>query len=65
MLRMYASSIFWTATALLVSLSVATQPFDKWSHGRIQLRDVSIHFRCSESGKTLLLVHGFPEHSPT
>ncbi|KAM0716272.1 hypothetical protein Q7P37_007717 [Cladosporium fusiforme] len=50
----------------LTSLSFALQPFHEWSHGRIQLQDVSIHFRYSASGKpALLLVHGFPEHSPT
>lgn len=48
------------------SLVVALQPFDEWNHGRIQLKDVSIHFRYSAAGKPpLLLVHGFPEHSPT
>lgn len=52
--------------AALCSLSSALQPFDEWAHGRIQLRDVSIHFRYSASGKPpLLLVHGFPEHSLT
>lgn len=52
--------------AVLYSLATALQPFDQWSHGRIQLQDVSIHFRYSASGKPpLLLIHGFPEHSPT
>lgn len=50
----------------LYSLATALQPFDEWSHGRIQLKDVSIHFRYSASGKPpLLLVHGFPQHSLT
>lgn len=50
----------------LCSLANALQPFDEWNHGRIQLQDVSIHFRYSASGKPpLLLIHGFPEHSPT
>ena len=63
---MYASLVSWIATALLVSFSSALQPFDGWNHGRIQLKDVSIHFRYSASGKPpLLLIHGFPEHSPT
>ena len=63
---MYASLVFWTSAALLVSLSFATQPFHEWHHGRIQLKDVSIHFRYSVSGKPpLLLIHGFQEHSPT
>jgi len=47
-------------------LASALQTFDSWGHERIQLSDVSIHFRYSESGKPpLLLVHGFPEHSRT
>jgi pimeloyl-ACP methyl ester carboxylesterase len=63
---MHTSLVFWTSGALLVSLSLATQPFHEWNHGRIQLKDVSIHFRYSASGKPpLLLIHGFPEHSPT
>src|ERR1700761_1264484 len=42
------------------------QPFDQWAHGRIQLDDVSIHFRYSQGGKPpLLLVHGSPQHSRT
>jgi pimeloyl-ACP methyl ester carboxylesterase len=50
----------------LCFLASALQPFDEWSHGRIQLQDVSIYFRYSASGKPpLLLIHGFPEHSPT
>lgn len=56
------------ALALLTfsAVAAALQPFDEWSHERIQLQDVSIHFRYSASGKPpLLLVHGFPEHSPT
>ena len=45
---------------------IALQPFDTWQHERIQLADVSIHFRYSEGGKPpLLLIHGFPQHSPT
>jgi pimeloyl-ACP methyl ester carboxylesterase len=63
---MYASLVLWTFATLLVSLSFATQPFHGWNHGRIQLKDVSIHFRYSASGKPpLLLIHGYPEHSPT
>lgn len=58
------SSCFLLST--LCSLATALQPFNEWSHGRIQLQDVSIHFRYSVSGKPpLLLIHGFPEHSPT
>ncbi|KAF2117013.1 putative hydrolase [Lophiotrema nucula] len=39
--------------------------FDDWYHQRIQLDDVSIHFRYYGSGPPVLLVHGFPEHSLT
>ncbi|KAK4629204.1 Soluble epoxide hydrolase [Fulvia fulva] len=59
-------------TSLLVLLStvvcqaLALVPFDTWSHARIQLQDTSIYFRYSPSGKPpLLLIHGFPQHSPT
>ena len=63
---MYTSLVFWISAALFISPSFATQPFHEWNHGRIQLKDVSIHFRYSASGKPpLLLIHGFPEHSPT
>jgi pimeloyl-ACP methyl ester carboxylesterase len=54
------------ALLLLAHASYGLQPFSQWGHERIQLTDVSIHFRYSASGKPpLLLVHGFPEHSPT
>jgi pimeloyl-ACP methyl ester carboxylesterase len=47
-------------------LAAALQPFSEWGHERIQLEDVSIHFRYSASGKPpLLLVHGSPQHSRT
>ena len=63
---MYLSLISYCLLPALCSLATALQPFNEWSHGRIQLQDVSIHFRYSASGKPpLLLVHGFPEHSPT
>ncbi|KAJ4364541.1 hypothetical protein N0V83_009137 [Neocucurbitaria cava] len=39
--------------------------FDDWEHERIQLEDVSIHFRYHGQGPPLLLVHGFPQHSLT
>lgn len=55
-----------SALLSLSSLATALQPFHEWAHGRIQLAQVSIHFRYSASGKPpLLLIHGFPEHSPT
>lgn len=63
---MYLPLISHFLLPALCSLATALQPFDEWSHGRIQLQDVSIHFRYSASGKPpLLLIHGFPEHSPT
>ena len=44
----------------------ALQPWETWGHERIQLEDVSIHFRYSASGKQALpLAHGSPEHSLT
>ncbi|KAK5725936.1 hypothetical protein LTR15_004126 [Elasticomyces elasticus] len=50
--------------AFIPAVAFALQPFSTWEHERIQLPDVSIHFRYSASGKPpLLLVHGFPEHS--
>lgn len=39
--------------------------FDDWSHQRIALEDVSIHFRYAGSGPPLLLVHGNPQFSLT
>ncbi|KAF2259501.1 putative hydrolase [Lojkania enalia] len=39
--------------------------FDDWHHQRIQLEDVSIHFRYFGSGPPVLLVHGFPQDSLT
>ena len=39
--------------------------FDEWEHERIQLDDVSIHFRYHGEGAPILLVHGFPQHSLT
>lgn len=52
--------------AILLAKAACLQSFSDWKHGRIQLEDVSIHFRYSDSGKPpILLVHGFPEHSPT
>lgn len=63
---MYLPLISQILVLALGSLAIALQPFDEWSHGRIQLKDVSIHFRYSDSGKPpLLLVHGFPQHSLT
>jgi pimeloyl-ACP methyl ester carboxylesterase len=43
----------------------ALSNFDDWHHERIQLDDVSIHFRHYGTGPPILLVHGFPQHSLT
>ncbi|KAF5122642.1 Soluble epoxide hydrolase [Metarhizium anisopliae] len=52
-------------TFVTASANGAPQPFDSWSHGRVQLDDVSIHFRYAGSGPPMLLVHGNPQHSYT
>lgn len=63
---MHLSLISQFLALALYSVASALQPFDEWSHGRIQLKGVSIHFRYSASGKPpLLLIHGFPQHSLT
>lgn len=49
--------------ALLPLVSADTAPFNEWAHGRVQLSNVSIHFRYAGSGPPLLLVHGNPQHS--
>lgn len=50
----------------VVTSTSALQPFHTWGHERIQLEDVSIHFRYSAGGKPpVLLIHGSPEHSRT
>ncbi|KAF2035050.1 putative hydrolase [Setomelanomma holmii] len=54
------------STALLICHSFAElSNFDDWAHERLQLDDVSIHFRYHGSGPPILLVHGFPQHSLT
>ncbi|KAH7311282.1 Alpha/Beta hydrolase protein [Stachybotrys elegans] len=53
------------ATLAAVSTSAASSPFGSWSHGRVALEDVSIHFRYAGSGPPILLVHGNPQHSLT
>lgn len=60
-LKSLIASIFLLLTTTLAALS----NFDDWPHQRIQLEDVSIHFRYYGSGPPLLLVHGFPQHSLT
>ncbi|PON22369.1 hypothetical protein TGAM01_v208852 [Trichoderma gamsii] len=51
--------------ASLPFVSADTAPFTDWDHGRVQLSNVSIHFRYAGSGPPLLLVHGNPQHSYT
>jgi pimeloyl-ACP methyl ester carboxylesterase len=55
-------------TTLLTLLPTALgqlSNFDDWAHERVQLSDISIHFRYHGTGPPILLVHGFPEHSLT
>ncbi|KAH7085983.1 Alpha/Beta hydrolase protein [Paraphoma chrysanthemicola] len=56
---------FATSLALYRSSLAQLTSFDDWEHERIQLDDVSIHFRYHGSGPPILLVHGFPQHSLT
>ncbi|KAI1877022.1 uncharacterized protein JN550_001094 [Neoarthrinium moseri] len=49
----------------LVTLAASLTSWDDWSHGRVALQDVSIHFRYAGSGPPLLLVHGNPQFSLT
>ncbi|OCL03335.1 alpha/beta-hydrolase [Glonium stellatum] len=54
------------AIFFFVSCSKGTlAPFDNWAHQRVQLKDVSIHFRYAGTGPPILLVHGNPQHSLT
>ncbi|KEY66630.1 hypothetical protein S7711_01925 [Stachybotrys chartarum IBT 7711] len=59
---MRLSALLATAVS---AVSAALVPWDSWEHGRVALRDVSIHFRYAGSGPPLLLVHGNPQHSLT
>jgi hypothetical protein len=56
-------SVFILAFSQLVLAQLSN--FDDWEHERIQLDDVSIHFRYHGTGPPVLLVHGFPQHSLT
>ncbi|KAL6900085.1 putative hydrolase [Trichoderma evansii] len=49
--------------ALLPLVSADSVPFTDWDHGRVQLSNVSIHFRYAGSEPPLLLLHGSPQHS--
>lgn len=60
------TSLTFACFSLAARSALALQPFETWGHERIQLEDVSIHFRYSQGGKPpVLLVHGSPEHSWT
>lgn len=59
-------SIISICTFALSQLGLAQwSNFDDWEYERIQLDDVSIHFRYHGEGPPVLLVHGFPQHSLT
>lgn len=62
---MSLAHIFASLFLFLSSTLAALSNFDDWPHQRIQLEDVSIHFRYYGSGPPILLVHGFPQHSLT
>lgn len=53
------------AIALLAGAATAASvpAWEDWAHGRVQLKNVSMHFRYAGSGPPLLLVHGNPQHS--
>lgn len=53
------------AVALLTGVATAASvpAWEDWAHGRVQLKNVSMHFRYAGSGPPLLLVHGNPQHS--
>lgn len=61
----FLTSIVVTCLLLLTGTEAALSNFDDWPHQRIQLENVSIHFRYYGSGPPILLVHGFPQHSLT
>ncbi|KAH8198133.1 hypothetical protein TruAng_007710 [Truncatella angustata] len=62
---MYTRQALFLYLSLLPSFVTPLTPWDEWSHGRVTLEDVSIHFRYSGSGPPLLLVHGNPQYSLT
>ncbi|KAI1052292.1 hypothetical protein LB507_007569 [Fusarium sp. FIESC RH6] len=64
-LQYFKMRFFQLTLASLASVTTALSSFDTWSHGRVALNDVSIHFRYAGSGPPLLLVHGNPQHSLT
>ncbi|KAL6793297.1 putative hydrolase [Trichoderma sp. SZMC 28013] len=55
------------AVALFTGVATAASvpAWEDWAHGRVQLKNISMHFRYAGSGPPLLLVHGNPQHSIT
>lgn len=53
------------AVALFTGVATAASvpAWEDWAHGRVQLKNVSMHFRYAGNGPPLLLVHGNPQHS--
>ena len=55
------------ALALIVPLltvhAVAQTTFDDFAHGRADYGGVAIHYRVAGEGPTVLLIHGWPQHS--
>lgn len=63
-MKILGSTFLFIASFIVPSLGQLSN-FDDWNHQRIQLGDVSIHFRYYGSGPPVLLIHGFPQHSLT
>lgn len=47
---------------LFPTLSAQTK-FEDFEHGRAQVNGVNIHYRIAGKGKSVLLIHGWPQHS--
>ncbi|KAK4214206.1 Alpha/Beta hydrolase protein [Rhypophila decipiens] len=68
---MTLSTLILPILPILLALQVfplptkAIIPWTSFSHGRVSLDEVSIHFRYAGSGPPLLLVHGNPQYSLT
>jgi len=60
---MHLLPLFTTLLTLLPTAFSQLSNFDDWAHERVQLDDISIHFRYHGTGPPILLVHGFPQHS--
>lgn len=57
-----ATSVVIAMLAGLAAMS-SVPAWDDWDHGRVQLSNVSIHFRYAGKGPPLVLVHGNPQHT--